>query len=155
MKAKILVLIVTFLSLTSCNNKETPKQETTITETEVHNSEDNSKNSVDWTGTYKGTIPCADCEGIEVEITLNDDNTFSSQSTYLGTKKIQKNVFTETGTFKWDEKGNTIKTVTSDKSSKKSYIMGEKKLIQLDSDNKEITGPLAENYVLKQIEKTK
>jgi len=153
MKTKILALTVTLLSLLSCNNKETARQDTTIKEAEVHHSEDNSKNSLDWTGTYKGIIPCADCEGIEVEITLNDDNTFSSQSTYIGTKKAQKNVFTETGTFEWDEKGNTIKTVTSDKSNKKSYIVGEKKLIQLDSDNKEITGPLAENYILKQIEK--
>ena len=153
MKAKILALTVTLLSLISCNNKETAKQDTTIEEAEVHHSEDNSKNSLDWTGTYKGTIPCADCEGIAIEITLNEDHTFSSQSTYIGTKKTQKNVFKETGTFEWDEKGNTIKTVTSDKSNKKSYIVGEKKLIQLDSDNKEITGPLAENYILKQIEK--
>ncbi len=29
---------------------------------------DNSQNSLDWPGTYTGTLPCADCEGIKTEI---------------------------------------------------------------------------------------
>ncbi|WP_281232580.1 copper resistance protein NlpE [Flavobacterium gelatinilyticum] len=149
MKTKILSLAFFVLILASCENKKTQKEETITQETQII-SEDNSENSLDWPGTYKGTIPCADCEGIEQEIILNEDKTFSVKSTYLG--KGKDNKFTETGTFSWDKTGSIITTVTKDKSSTISYKVGQNILIQLDNENKEITGPLAENYILKQVE---
>ena len=38
---------------------------------------DNSRNSLDWQGTYVGTVPCADCPGIRMRIELKDDGTFA------------------------------------------------------------------------------
>jgi uncharacterized lipoprotein NlpE involved in copper resistance len=52
--------------------------------TEVADPAHNSRNSLDWAGVYKGTLPCADCEGIQEEIRLNDDLTYEMVSTYLG-----------------------------------------------------------------------
>src|SRR5690554_4133252 len=34
---------------------------------------DNSRTSLDWTGVYEGTTPCADCDGIKTTLRLNDD----------------------------------------------------------------------------------
>ncbi|WP_264538404.1 copper resistance protein NlpE [Flavobacterium sp. N1736] len=147
-KTKILALAVIGLLFVSCKNKDEQKQETNSQETEITTDGDNSKNSLDWPGTYKGTIPCADCKGIEVEIKINDDDTYSLKSTYLGKEKNQK---LETGTFTWSKDGSTITTVSQDKSITTSYLVGEKKLIQLDADNKIITGSLADSYILKQV----
>ena len=34
-------------------------------------------------GTYEGTLPCADCPGLQTIITLNSDGTFHMEETYL------------------------------------------------------------------------
>jgi hypothetical protein len=34
-------------------------------------------------GTYEGTLPCADCPGLQTLITLNSDGTFYMEETYL------------------------------------------------------------------------
>ncbi|MDR0646325.1 MAG: copper resistance protein NlpE N-terminal domain-containing protein [Elusimicrobiota bacterium] len=86
-----------------------------------------SRNSVDWDGTYAGIIPCADCNGIKVEITLNLEGTYKISYTYLG--KI----------------GHII---LDTKEFPPYYIVGAGKLIQLDMNGQEITGELAGKYVL-------
>jgi len=106
---------------------------------------DNSKNSLDWNGTYKGTTPCADCDGIATEITLNKDLTFEIKTKYLG--KGDGKVFLEKGTFTWDKTGSII--IFKDiKERPSQYKVGENKLIQLDMKGKIIKGALAEKYVL-------
>ncbi|GGD94473.1 copper resistance protein NlpE [Planktosalinus lacus] len=39
-----------------------------------------SENSLDWHGTYQGILPCADCEGIQTEVTLHDNNTHNNNT---------------------------------------------------------------------------
>ena len=34
-------------------------------------------------GTYEGTLPCADCPGLQTLITFNSDGTFYMEATYL------------------------------------------------------------------------
>jgi uncharacterized lipoprotein NlpE involved in copper resistance len=102
----------------------------------------NSRNSVNWDGVYTGTIPAADAEGINVQITLNTDETYEIRYEYIG----KQNVFTDTGTFKWDEDGDTITLNTKDMPP--YYKVGENTLIQLDMEGKPITGSLADLYVL-------
>ncbi|SNR58210.1 copper resistance protein NlpE [Flavobacterium sp. ov086] len=150
MKKQIVTLIMAGLLMASCKDKNAKKQETVTQEKEVTHDEHTSQNSLDWAGTYKGILPCADCEGIEQEITINEDETFSIKKTYLG--KTKDNKFTDAGTITWNKEGNTITTITKDKSKTTSYFVGERKLIQLDKHNKEITGPLAKNYILNQTE---
>jgi heat shock protein HslJ len=105
----------------------------------------NSKNALDWQGTYKGITPCADCEGIATEVILNNDLTYIIKTKYLG--KNNEKVFEEKGTFTWDKTGTTI--IFNDfKGKPNQYKVGENKLIQLDMKGKIITGALAEKYVL-------
>jgi uncharacterized lipoprotein NlpE involved in copper resistance len=106
---------------------------------------DNSQNSLDWQDTYSGIVPCADCEGIETTITLNQDLTFSIKTKYLG--KSDK-AFENTGKFTWNEKGTTI-TLVSLTDSASQYFVGENTLTQLDIEGNKILGNLAEKYMLK------
>jgi uncharacterized lipoprotein NlpE involved in copper resistance len=47
-------------------------------------SEERSRVIEELAGTFKGKIPCADCEGIEFELVLNDDMTYSSSKRHIG-----------------------------------------------------------------------
>lgn len=105
----------------------------------------NAQNSLDWAGTYKGMTPCADCEGIETEVTLSSDMTFVIKTKYKG--KGDK-VFEETGSFKWDNKGSNI-TLEGLKGRPTQFFVGENTLTQLDMDGNKVTGDLADMYILK------
>lgn len=150
MKNKILTLAFSVFLIASCNKKsdDTKVETTTVTETKTDSTiavGDNSQNSLDWNGTYKGTIPCADCEGIAMEIKLNKDLTFTSKSVYLGK---EKNEFNENGTFSWNKEGSGITTVSENKTTA-MYKVGENKLILLNSEGKENSdSKLADMYVL-------
>ena len=107
----------------------------------------NSRNSVDWQGVYTGVIPAADTSGIDVRITLYPDQTYELRYEYL---ERTNNVFTGKGRFDWDKAGNVIILDTLDgKSFPPYYRVGENILIQLDMKGKEITGSLANNYILR------
>ena len=99
---------------------------------------------VDWQGTYKGVLPCADCLGIVTELTLNNDNSYVLNTKYLGKDTVGQ---VENGGFSWNKEGNTI-TLANTKSKPGQYWVGENKIIQLDMSGNKITGALAENYVL-------
>lgn len=102
-----------------------------------------TQNSLDWQGTYFGVTPCADCPGIETEITLTNDQN------YVLTRKYIDNEGTDTvkGTFSWE--GNQIKLAGIKKGEAPSmYKVEEGKIKQLDLKGNEIKGQLAQNYIL-------
>lgn len=106
--------------------------------------EHNSRNSVDWNGTYQGVIPCADCEGIKTSITLMSNGEFSRTRTYLGKEETGR---TDSGTFQWDEAGSRV-TLQPAEGESQMYQVGENILFHLDRDGNRITGELAEKYQL-------
>ncbi len=111
-----------------------------------------SQNSLDWAGTYKNIMPCADCEGIDTELTIEYDNSYILRTKYLG--KDSGNVFTSNGNFEWNSKGNTITLKNEHENSVKQYFVGENYIAQLDMKGARITGDLAEMYILhKQVAK--
>ncbi len=103
-----------------------------------------AQNSLDVVGTYKGVLPCADCEGMETTIELKSDSTYSRVIKYLGKKE---NSFTASGKWTWIN-GSTI-SLGSIKEGPNQYFVAEGKLIQLDMSGKRITGELAAKYELK------
>lgn len=134
--------------MTSCKSekkKETPiTEEVEIEEVDIIPVGDNSMTSLDWDGIYKGELPCADCEGIKTELTINSDKTYTLHETYLG----KDNTPLETkGTFKWDNEGQRIQL----SEDRHLYFVGENTLTLLDSDGNRNTGELAELYVLKKV----
>lgn len=142
MKFCIFLLIGLTLFLSSCKqkNQPTPAPEKQVQKVDVHN----AKNSLDIIGTYKGILPCADCEGIETMITLNSDETYDMKTKYLGKGK---KVFDELGDYTWKEDGNTLVLEGID-SEPVQYFISENKLIRLDENGNKIEGNLAKNYEL-------
>ena len=104
---------------------------------------DNSQVSVDWSGVYQGVLPCADCDGIKTQITLNEDLTYVLQTQYMGE---YDSIFTKNGSFEWDDTGSKI---SIDSQDSHEYLVGENQLFRLDSEGNRITGPLENHYVLK------
>jgi uncharacterized lipoprotein NlpE involved in copper resistance len=104
-----------------------------------------AKNTVDWQGIYKGVIPCADCEGIEVLIVLND-STYQMDYRYIGRSD---DVYQNKGTFTWSKDGNIV--IFSDKTLSHFFKVGENQLTQLDMEGNIILGEHADKYVLNKV----
>ncbi|CAM3460698.1 copper resistance protein NlpE [Elizabethkingia occulta] len=156
MKKNVLLIAATAgLLLVSCSQKKelqpgsgvegtTAEVKTdSISVEPITNDGHNSQNSLDWAGTYEGTLPCADCPGIKTTITLKDDNTYTMTEEYVDKKTKAE----DKGKFEWDKRGGKISLVSKD--GKRQYIVGENQLIHLDMDGKEITGPNKDLYILK------
>jgi len=148
MKIKVITLMTLFFLVLSCAKKD--KNETTDTmvvdSTEVVvNDDHNAKNSLDYMGMYQGILPCADCEGIETSLLLEDDKNYLLKTNYLG----KKNSATKEvrGVYSWNKEGNTI-ILAGVENAPNRYFVGENYLKQLDMDGNEIEGDLAERYVL-------
>ena len=155
MKQYTVLVLGTFLIMNfGCKNQQNNSQEKEIIETEAvtldANNEnesisggDNSRNALDWNGTYQGTLPCADCEGILTRLTLMKNGQFKLMTTYLGEDK--RNL--TDGTFYWDESGSNI-SLKTDQGEPQMYKVGENRLFLLDRDGNRITGDLADQYIL-------
>lgn len=102
-----------------------------------------SQLALDWKGTYSGILPCADCEGIETLISLNEDNTFRFSQKYLGK---ENKPFITSGTFTWAKDGNSIVLSMGDNS--RALQVGENQLFWLDNNGNRIDGDLAMHYRL-------
>ncbi len=149
MKKIVLGLITAGAILISCkqesqSNISTEGKETDSISHKKNNSdtEHNAKNSLDWSGTYTGTIPCADCEGIQTTIVLNPDGTFVSISEYLPSH----DKFEEKGNIMWHHNDNVVHL--SNENLSVMYKVVENGLIQLDIEGKEITGSNKDLYRL-------
>jgi uncharacterized lipoprotein NlpE involved in copper resistance len=148
MKNKIYLFAVLLL-IFSCKN-QTNKQkkiDTNSIKTETDYNSDNahnSKKSLDYHGTYKGIIPCADCEGIKTTLILDKDNSYIRAIQYLGK---ETKIASDKGLFTWNKKGSII-TITSSFGGTQMYKVGENILYHLDKKGTIITGDLSKNYQL-------
>lgn len=142
MKNKFPILLALIAIISACNSNTKPAQN-------LEAKPDNSRTSLDWKGVYRGVLPCADCEGIETEITLNADLTYKIAEKYLGKNK---EAFKENGTFIWDEAGSKITLENAEpNSATNQYLVGENILFKLDADGNRIEGELKEKYQLKKV----
>jgi len=104
----------------------------------------NSRNSLDWPGTYTGVIPSASGMGIEVRLTLRANNTYTLIYNYIGRADAD---FSSMGYFTWNSAGSII---TLDAyTGPQFYQVGENMLRQLDLEGRVITGDLADMYILR------
>ncbi len=104
----------------------------------------NSRNSLDWAGSYSGVLPCASCPGIETLITLHEDGTFERSLLYIDEAPVPE---TDSGTFTWSNSGGAI-TLNASDAGAQQYQVGENALFHLDRNGERITGDLASHYVL-------
>lgn len=159
MKNSFYFLLFSYLIL-SCSKpseKETVKEVTEVSEeVEPTTSEpiskstpstgDNSQNALDWPGTYFATLPCANCEGIETWVTLNQDGTFELKTHHMGLNDDREEIFT--GKFTWDETGSIVTLNGLIGGAPGKYKVGENRIWHLDKDGNRIEGDLADRYIL-------
>ena len=146
MKESLLILAAA-LAMVSCGGNAQQKaatagtQQTTAAAPDMHNAE----TSLDYLGVYKGTLPAADCPGIETTLTLAPDGSYALHLKYID----RDSEFDEKGTYK--VKGNLL-TLTPMDGQPEYYKVEENQVRKLDADKQPVTGALAENYVLKKTE---
>lgn len=141
---QIILALALALSIVSCkqnNKKETNTVETDQQDTEVVDGH-SSEMALEWAGTYEGIFPCADCPGIKTTITLHDDKTYKLVQDYMDNQEPE----TESGSFQFDESGSIISLMREATAQK--YKLVENAIIALDADGNEVTGELADSYIL-------
>ncbi len=93
-------------------------------------------------GVYKGTLPCADCPGIESKLTLNEDTTCTYENNYLDTSD---GLVTYTGNYTVKDNLLTLQT-----NAAPIYFLSKgQELLLLDNELKPAQGTLAPYYTLK------
>ena len=97
---------------------------------------------------YVGTLPCADCEGIDVSLQLNKDSSFVMNSFYKGTRgDSADNHLKEIGS--WSLHGADTLYLINTNSHLTKYIKTDSTLTQLNGDGKIITGNVASMFILR------
>lgn len=102
MKTKRLIQMATFAALTagfaSCGNKSNTEA-------------DNEEILPDYMCLFQGTLPCADCPGIETKVTFNPDSTVAITRMYLDSDGTSE---TEYGTWTYQDSLFTVETRSND-----------------------------------------
>jgi copper homeostasis protein (lipoprotein) len=145
MKKYCIIVLLASVFFLSCKYED--KSRTNQNNTYISVSE-NSKNALDWSGTYVGMLPCADCEGLKTKIILEKNLTYTKTEQYLGV--IRKNaVFEEKGSFIWDASGTIITLLSKD--NERKYKVLENKILHLDNEGKEIESHFSKMYYLNKL----
>ena len=142
---KIISLMSLFFVFVACNNAGDRKEESKDTSTTV---DQVVKKEPVVTESYHGVIPCADCEGIEVSLSLMDNGTYSRHDLYISRKAKGpgSNEFSYRDKFIMHVDTLQLLGITE---GADHYLKTDSTLIQLGADNHRITGNLAYKYVLK------
>lgn len=145
MKTKIFLLVVIVsIIFTSCKKEKTSDERPdtdSIAIVEAPDTVHTTQNSIDWEGEYKGITPCEDCDGVEMSVVLNFDNTFTQSLNYIG----KGGPYESKGTFEWDETGSKV-TLKFEDGSEAKYLVGEGMISLLDDYGIPIEG---DDYVLR------
>ena len=95
-------------------------------------------------GTYSGTLPCADCGGKQMALSINEDRTYDLTYEYLDT---DSGVIKECGVYNVLN-DSIIETITPSSGEKTYYVYVHGNLILSDSMGTVNQGELADLYVL-------
>ena len=100
-----------------------------------------------WQGTYRSVLPCADCEGLYTEISLNPNNTYKMITRYLGKKNP---AYVMSGKINWSKSGDMVTLQgLKDIDRPYQYKYDGSGLTQLDMSGNRIEGQHADKYVLR------
>jgi heat shock protein HslJ len=109
----------------------------------------NSHNALDWSGTYFGTVPCADCPGINVELTLRSDLTYTMTRVY----QDRQGTFVSSGVFAWNDEGSKIKLQTANNDAGVQHFqVGENMLALLTASGEAVKDDNDDRYFLQKTE---
>jgi len=95
--------------------------------------------------TYYGTIPCADCPGIEYVLHL-DENYYTELRWY-----IDKNPAPIEKTGNWEKKSDSLYLYYTDGEVYQTFLFSENQLTLLDREQNIVTSDLANHYQLERL----
>lgn len=145
MKNIVLFLSVTMLLGCSGTQNNAEKTSSDVENTGETASSHTSQNSIDWDGTYRGILPCENCEGIIATVSLTKDLTFKQKLQRMGESG---EVVESAGKFHWNKNGMNVTLLPTDKGDSVQYFVGENTLTQLDTDGNKVGGNEAVKHVL-------
>jgi uncharacterized lipoprotein NlpE involved in copper resistance len=115
------LLLAAAIGLAGCM----PRNEPAAKAPDMHN----SRNALDWAGTYEGVLPCADCPGIKTRLVLAADGGFELSTQALDRQGAPQ---TSRGRFSWNAAGSDIQLDAA--GSGQQFRVGEGRLLQFDRD---------------------
>lgn len=147
---KQLLVLGSFAALISCGSGETREEKPLVVDSVRVDTTAVVPMQVSFEH-YAGVLPCADCDGIEVELNLKSDSTWMMHIIYQNrlSKGPGSNEMSENG--KWMMHGADTIHLMGRKDAPSMYIRTDSSLIQLDMKGKRIEGKLANKYVLKKM----
>lgn len=127
------------MGLVSCGNKQSTENQEATTDTVVVAEPAPAPIS----GTFEGTLPCADCSGIKTELVISEDGKFKLTETYMAKKEKQfvsegEIVRGEGGRFSLTDKDGTVR----------QYELTDNTIAVLNAEGKKAEGELADKYIL-------
>ena len=143
MKKNVLILAAA-LALVACGGNAPKKKAAAETQTTTAAAPDmhTAETSLDYLGTYEGTLPAADCPGIQTTLTLAPDGSYALHLKYID----RDSEFDEKGAFTVKE--NLLTLTPSEGGQPQYYKVEENRLRRLDAEKQPVTGALADNYTL-------
>ncbi|EJX00051.1 lipoprotein [gut metagenome] len=139
----ISMLLSAAFMLTACNNAN--KNETNNNLSDAKPTVTN-EHAPTYCGVYTGTLPCADCSGIQTTLQINEDTTYGLTSVYLDEKD---GTFEYNGVYKMPN-DSLIMLITPSSNEKTYYrIIDDQSIMLSDSLGTINQGELAEHYILK------
>lgn len=153
MKQSALLCSVVFL-LSACAPGQKPAPERPVDYTQPNATDlpamadtaHNSRNALDWDGTYEGILPCTNCPGILMRLTLNHNGSYELVTQYLDHKTRPSRI---QGQFTWQTDGLRIRLAEA--GGEQIYFVAEERLFWLQPDGSRVSGPLADRYVLTRV----
>lgn len=132
--------LILCLIICSCNNANN---------SQITDQDSNSQNPTEsfWNcwGIYQGTIPAADCPGIDVTLEINKDNTFQSKFVYQ-----ERNItFEDQGLYTIND---SILITIGENADTVYYKITDNSLKMLDQYKNEIPDEIGKLYILKKQE---
>ena len=107
----------------------------------------NSRNSLDWEGSYSGVLPCEECVGIETFLTINLDHSYTVTQRYVKEEDAQAEEITREGKFYWNEDGSAI-TLDNIEGEISTFRVNELYLTPLRDNGLEIQPETGNNFKL-------
>ncbi|WP_428776021.1 copper resistance protein NlpE [Vibrio sp.] len=146
----ISIAVLSVAAITGCGEQKVETQQNQQAEAEkmtqesqpelmVADAAHNARNSLDWNGIYKGSVPCADCAGTQLLVELNADGNYLLSRSY--TDKVSAAVMEE-GQFTWNDTNSIIQV------GEYHFFVGENVLILVDQDGKRIEDDQMQQFVL-------
>lgn len=100
--------------------------------------------NANWVGHYEGIAPCADCAGVRILLTLNQDSSYTLSLSYMESNRKPSVV---RGRFTWSSDGTEI--TLDEKGEHRRYAVSWIELRMLNRDGSPMLGVLGEQLTLK------